>query len=47
MIGAKRRLQDRDHPTVERLGLRQPVGVPQQLRQVVEGDGDVGVVWAI
>ena len=32
---------------IERLGLRQPVGGLEQLRQVVEADGDVGVVGAV
>ena len=34
-------------PAVERLGLAQLVGVPQQLRQVVQAGGDGGVVQAV
>ena len=42
MVGAVRRLVDRQRPPEQRLGLGQAVGGPQQLRQVVEADGDVG-----
>ena len=40
-------LVDRQGPAVERLGLGQAVGGLQQRRQVVEADGDVGVVRAV
>jgi hypothetical protein len=44
MLVTQRGPKDRQRPAHQRLGLRQTVRVLQQLRQVVEVDGNVGVI---
>ena len=44
MPGAETLLVDGERAAIERLGLGQTVGGPQQLGQVVEADSDVGMV---
>ena len=46
MVGAEALLVDGQRAAHQRLGLGQPVGGLQQLRQVVEVGGDVGMVGA-
>ncbi len=46
MVGAEAALVDGQGPAIERLRLGQPVRVPEQLGQVVELGGHIGVVGA-
>ena len=46
MLGAEGLLENIKRLLKERLGVGQAVGVLEQQRQIVEGDGDVGVILA-
>ena len=47
MVGSVGLLVDGQRATHQRLGLRQTVRVLEQLRQVVEAEGDVGVFGSV
>jgi hypothetical protein len=46
MVGSQGLFIDSQRPAKERLGSLEPVGIVEQPRQVVEADGDAGMVRA-